>query len=172
MFQKFFITAILNLAICFPATAQGHSNPAYDVDAKIDFRPKKVLRPSIKGKLKTSGYCCLVLDITETGVPQNVEVSYCTYDFLEATAVDRLSRFRYKPATKDSVAVRREYKEVKLGFMKFNSQYGPAVPSPNGYLTPNRSVKTIPPRPKKAKARQKWLRKYFDNTKVCPSAMS
>lgn len=169
---RLFSLVTLSFVISLPTLAQDSLNSEFDIDAKITNRRSLKMNKDLLKKIDTSGYCCMLLDVSENGATENISVSYCTHKVLESQAIKRMSELRFKPATKDGIVVKRHNKDLTIGFNKFKKRRGWVIPGPNGYMRPLDQGNVIPPRPKKLAERKKWLRKYFNNNKICTPYVS
>lgn len=172
MIMKTFAFILLCFAFCSVSAAQTKpsGNQEYDTDTKIIYKPN--VNPRLGKTVKESGYCCLVLDVNEKGQPKNITTTYCTHDRLSSYFVARTKTFRFSPALIDNTSVYRRNKTYKPGYVKYRGKRGLVVPGSNGYLKPKNQNIIIPVRPKNERAKKKWLRKYFDNKRVCLPATS
>lgn len=160
---------ISSAPICQAQTVQGAS-VKYDKDAKIIYRPKG--KPRLTKIMDESGYCCMLLDVDEAGQLKNIDVTYCTHDFLVSHFTQRVKKFRFSPALIDGQPVYRKAKIYRPGYVRYKGKYGPAVSGPNGYLEKKDADAAIPRRPRSDKAVKKWLKKYYINKKPCAELIS
>lgn len=74
------LTAIMITLLCTnsPAIAQDEDSLAY---AKPKYRVPPIMPPMAE----TSGYCCMLLDVSKYGNPKNIRASYCTEDYFEGS---------------------------------------------------------------------------------------
>lgn len=135
----------------------------YDKDAKIIFKPKA--KPRLTKEVKTSGYCCVVLDINETGIPENIRVNYCTHQRLASHFAAKAKDLRFSPALVGNEPVYRRNKTLKPGYWRYKRKK--LIAGPNGYLEPKYPDAEIPRRPKNEQAKRKWVKKYFYTEKTC-----
>ncbi len=57
--------------------------------------------PIMPRRAKTSGYCCMLMDIDEKGMPQNIRTSYCSDKVFAKASIEASKKWRFAPAIKD-----------------------------------------------------------------------
>ena len=87
--------------------------PAYDIPLAQQEKPtetkaaiKRRKPPNFPPPLNRSGFCCVAMDVTEEGMPENVSASFCTEKKFKRTSLESVSEWRFNPALINGKPVR------------------------------------------------------------------
>lgn len=142
--------------------AQDNSDITFDQKAVA----MKRAAPQMPSKAKTSGYCCVSYDVNEKGKVKNIETPYCTDSVFSRSAKKTLSKWKFKPATRDGASVTQKGLVSMITYRKVNSK-GIPIPSQSGYMKRINPQEELPPRPRDFQKAFRWTDKHFDASNIC-----
>jgi len=169
--QKYIRTLSLILtssgfALASIAAAQT-SNNLYEKDTSPIVR----YPPIMPSEAKTSGYCCMVFDISKTGTLENIKANYCTNEVFAEASKEAASKWQYSPAENKGKPVIRKGVATTMSFRLTNS-WGVMIPSQTGYLSIRKDRELTPPPGNSRQAYSDWIDETYVTEMPCGDLVS
>lgn len=109
-----FCLAASSLLIGIPAGAGQRVSPGQSFDVPANMQkaptetraaPRRMSYPVMPQSAIRSGYCCVSVDITTQGEPENIDMAFCTERRFKRYSKNAVKKYRYAPAVKDGQAL-------------------------------------------------------------------
>ena len=68
--------------------------------------PRIKAAPKMPSSAQTSGFCCMLYDVTENGIPENVATSFCSSRKFRTSSIRSLKKWHFNPAILGGVKIR------------------------------------------------------------------
>lgn len=120
--------AVLLMTLSSTAFAQPENLSADSVDAKTISR----VPPNMPWNAQSSGYCCMLFDVTPDGKTSNIRTPHCSAEMFRKPSIEAVSKWKYSPKTVDGRPVLRADMTNLMSFV-LTDYDGTVIQSPDGF---------------------------------------
>jgi len=133
--MKPYITSLLAISLLSSAAfAHDDEGPEIDKDGNVIFHQQLThnVSPIMPPTARQSGYCCVILDVLETGRVEKPEVLYCSNPVFWGVTERTAPKITYEPRIINGTPVRT--KDVLEYFsFRLTDQHGKLIKNDEGY---------------------------------------
>tara|TARA_R110002020_G_scaffold464590_1_gene685390 strand:+ start:120 stop:632 length:513 start_codon:yes stop_codon:yes gene_type:complete len=168
---KYIRTLLLVLTSAGLATPSTGSAQSVDTPYEKEAIATKRVPPVMPSNAETSGYCCMIFDVSKSGIPENIRASYCTDAVFTEASKEAVSNWSFSPAEKNGKPVKQWNADTMMSFHLTN-RFGVMVPSSTGYLSLRPDRKLTPPPQNDWDAYSEWIEQTYVTEQPCGDLLS
>ncbi len=147
--KKIFITITLAfsiISVSIPAFAQTNYWDPRPIPEDEQKQPKVNLAttriiapPKMPATAKESGFCCMIYDVTDKGLPDKVNATFCSAKMFKEPSIESVKKWRFNPAISNGKNT-RAYNQFKLISFRLTNPDGSIIPDSNRLILNNGTI--------------------------------